>query len=219
MESLLWELVPFGLGLAVTPAAIAAGILMLGSKRPVANDVAFASPFVVAYALISGAVLVASGASSEPLVDDHGKSVAALVVGLVLLVLAVAGVVRHRRKGTPHKASLLARIDSATPAAAAGIGAVLAVLNPNVAILLGGLSAIVAADVSGADQVVAAGFLVVASVMGIVVPLLWYLLRPARARRGLQKIRSWLGHHEHALNVGVLAVFGVVFTIKGLQGL
>jgi hypothetical protein len=122
------------LGLAVTPAAIAAGVLFLGSKRPVADDLAFTAPFVLVYALISAAVLVASGASSDPLVDDHDKAVAALVVGLLLLVLAAAGVVRRRRHpDAPAKRGLLDRIDGATPAAAFGIGLVLAVLNPSTA--------------------------------------------------------------------------------------
>ena len=59
MGSLLAELVPFVVGLAVTPAAITIGILLLGSKHPVANPSAFAAAFAIAYGILSAVVLAA----------------------------------------------------------------------------------------------------------------------------------------------------------------
>lgn len=130
MAGLLVELLPFALALALTPTAIAAGILFLSSVRPVPNDLAFTAPFVAVYGLLAGIVLVASGASSGPLLDDHDKGVAALAVGAVLLVLALASVVRRRRTAMPRKKGLVERIASATPGEAFEIGTVVAVLNP-----------------------------------------------------------------------------------------
>lgn len=60
--SLLVDLRPFALGLAVTPAAIAAGILLLGSTRPVADGVAFTAPFVPLSSAVPIAVRPAPGA-------------------------------------------------------------------------------------------------------------------------------------------------------------
>jgi Sap, sulfolipid-1-addressing protein len=220
MGELLLELVPFALGLAVTPAAVAAGILFLGSRRPTADDVAFIAPFVLVYAAIATAVLVANHKTADPLVDAHGKAVGSLLVGLLLLALAGLAEVRHRRHpDAPHKAGLVDRIDGAGPRSAFGIGLVLAVLNPNVAILLGGLAAVTAADVALADELVGAAFLVLSSVALLVGPLVWYLVRRESAERGLARIKAWLGRHQRAVNLGVLVVFGVIFTLKGLAGL
>lgn len=221
MGSLLVELVPFAVGLAITPTAVATVILLLSSRRPVANTLAFASPFVLVYAVVAVIVLVAAGAATGPLLTEREKHAASLAVGLVLLALGVGSVVRRRSAQAHHaaKPGMLARIDSAAPPAAFGIGFGLALLNPNMPILLGGLAAVAAAEVSQGGRVVGAAFLVVWSEVGLVGPLLWFVLDRERATRGLKRLKDWLGRHEHAVDLAVLFGFGTVFTLKGLAGL
>jgi Sap, sulfolipid-1-addressing protein len=218
MGSLLIELLPFAAGLAVTPAAIATGILFLGSKRPLANAIAFAAAFSIVYAGLAALVLFAAQASTEPLVDTRTKAGVTLAIGLLLLGLALLGWLRGRGR-TPHRGRLLDLVEGARPAEALGLGVALAVLNPNIPILLGGLATIAAAEVSTAAQVVGAVFLLAASQLGLAGPILWYVARPASAGRGLDRIKEWLARHERAVDLGVLLVFGALFTIKGLAGL
>ena len=151
MGSLLLELLPFAVGLAVTPTAIATGILFLGSQRPFANAVAFAAAFSLIYAGLSVLVLVLAYGATEPLVDPHAKSVVTLAIGLLLLALALLTGPRPGRRPR-RQPRWLAMIDDADPREAFGLGVALAVLNPNIPILLGGLTTIVAADVSAAAQ-------------------------------------------------------------------
>jgi hypothetical protein len=94
-----------------------------------------------------------------------------------------------------------------------------AVLNPNIPILLGGLTAIAAAEVSTAAQLVGAVFLLTGSQLGLAGPILWYAARPASAEPGLERVRDWLARHERLVDLGVLVVFGALFTAKGLAGL
>lgn len=221
MGSLLIELVPSALGLVVTPAAIAAVILFLTSKRPVANAVAYASPFLLVYAGLAAVVLLLSAAATDPLISARTKHFVMLAVGLLLLGLAAWNVVRQdQSEGMPRRRpGWTARVESATPPMALGIGLVLAGLNPNMPILLAGLATVAAAEVSTGSQVVGAAFLVVASQVGLAGPILWYVLHPEAAARGLNRVKSWLAVHTRAVDLGVLTVFGTVFTVKGLAGL
>jgi Sap, sulfolipid-1-addressing protein len=215
MGSLLAELLPFAVGLAVTPAAIATGILFLGSKRPLGNAIAFAAAFSLVYAGLAAIVLGAADAAAEPLVDDSTQASITLAIGLLLLGLGLLGWLRGRGRPS-HRPRWLDMVDTARPPEALGLGVALAVLNPNIPILLGGLTAIAAADVPTVDRLWGAVFLLAASQLGLVGPILWYVVRPATAARGLERITGWLGRHAQLVDLGVLLVFGTLFTLKGL---
>jgi hypothetical protein len=225
MGSLLAELVPFVVGLAITPAAITVTILLLGSKRPVANASCFAVAFAIVYGIVSIVVLAVSGTRSKPLISSGTKAVITLCVGLVLLLFAILTEVRHRRAevlpadAPARRTGLLATINTATPAKAFSLGLILAVLNPNIPILLAGLATIAAAPVSLAGRAVGAVLLVAGAELGLLGPLGWYLLRPATATTMLERAKGWLARHEHALDLAVLIIFGAIFTIKGAVGL
>lgn len=219
MGSLLVELLPSGFGLAITPTAIATGILFLSSNRPIANAIAFAAPFALVYTAFATVVLVAAGVSDEPLLGDRTKRLITLAVGLLLLSIAVVSWLRGRRPHPVRESKLMAEVENANPPTAFLTGLLLAVLNPNVPILLAGLAAIAAADVSTAGQVGAAALLVGASEVGLLGPVLWYVSHPESAARGLGRLKGWLSRHEHAVDLAVLVFFGLVFTLKGLAGL
>ena len=109
-------------------------------------------------------------------------------------------------------------VETANPAEALGLGVAMAVLNPNIPILLAGLSTIAAAGVTLAEQFWGAAFLLAGSQVGLIGPIMWFVLRPASAARGLGRFTGWLARHERLVNLGVLVVFGLLFTAKGLAG-
>lgn len=219
MSSLLLELLPFAVGLAITPAAIASCILFLGSKRPVANAVAFAAAFALVYALIAAAILAASQSASGEIVPEETKAALTLVVGIVLLALAGAGEMRGQAGPATHTPGWMRAIDTAGPRVAFGVGLALAVLNPNIPILIAALATVAAAGVSEGQEVVAAAVLVAASQLGLAGPIAWFVTHRNSATGGLVAVKAWLGRHEHVVNLAVLLVFGVLFTVKGLSGL
>lgn len=219
MGTLLLELVPFAVGLAATPAAVAVGIMFLTSNRPVANAVAFAVAFAVVYVVLSTLVLVIVHASPEPLIDQRVKAVVTLVVGLLLLVLAISALRRHDRLDQPRRSGFMARAEHATPRQACTLGLVLAVVNPNVPILFAGLATISAAGATVGASVAGVLLLLLGAEIGLLGPVLWYLAGPARATSGLARVKNWLGRHEKAVELAVLVVFGLVFTVKGVAGL
>lgn len=109
-------------------------------------------------------------------------------------------------------------VETASPIEALGLGVAMAVLNPNIPILLAGLSTIGVANVGLGQQLWGTAFLLAGSQVGLVGPILWFVARPASAACGLGRIREWLARHEKLVDLGVLVVFGLLFTLSGLRG-
>lgn len=109
-------------------------------------------------------------------------------------------------------------VETASPPEALGLGVAMAVLNPNIPILLAGLSTVAAADVGLAGELWGIAFLLAGSQAGLMGPILWFVARPASAARGLGQATEWLARHEKVVDLGVLVVFGLLFTFSGLRG-
>ena len=219
MVELLVELLPFTLGLAITPIAIAACIAFLSSSRPVPNALAFTAPFAIAYTIIALVFLIVTGGSDEPLVGASTKDALGIALGLLLLLLALRTYLSGRNRPTRAKSGLLDRIGTATPRVAFVIGLVLAVLNPNVPILMAGLSTVAAADVPNAERVVGTAELVLGAVSIMLACIVWFVLRRESATRNLARVHAWLSKNEREVNITLLLVFGTLFFLKGLVGL
>jgi hypothetical protein len=215
MGSLVVELWPFAAGLAAAPAAIAACILLLGSKRPVANAAAFGAAFVLVDGAIAGGALAAGRSASSPLASGHARHLAALSVGLLLLGLAVVSVLRRPPGTRPRQPRRLATLDLARPRLALGLGLALVILSPNPPILAAGMVTVAAARVSAIARVGAVGLMVLASQLGLTASLAWHLARPSSSATGLAAIRLWLLRNDRLVELTVLVLFGALFTAKG----
>lgn len=88
MGELLAQLVPEIIGLAATPAAIVACLLLLGSHRPYRNVAVFGGTVLVLYSIL-GAIALAAGRSTGAQATEEATTVRdwiGLVVGLLFLV-------------------------------------------------------------------------------------------------------------------------------------
>ncbi|OLF08377.1 hypothetical protein BLA60_23455 [Actinophytocola xinjiangensis] len=214
MGTLLLELTPFAIGLAVSPATIAVTIMFLTSDRPVGNALAFAGGFGAVYAALSVIVLVVVGAASEPLISQTAKAVITIAVGLLLLALGIKS-----GRSPQSNTGLLSRAEHTSPRKAFTLGLVVAVVNWNVPLYLGGLATITASGADVGATIAGALLLLLGAEAGLLVPVLWYVLWPRGASRGLARVKTWFGRHEKKVVFGVLVVFGVVFVVKGIAGL
>jgi threonine/homoserine/homoserine lactone efflux protein len=222
MAELLAQLVPEILGLAATPAAIVACLLLLGSHRPYRNVAVFGGTVLVLYSLL-GAVAIVVGRSANAHETEEATTVRdwiGLVVGLLFLIVGVLTVVRRpppRPEGAAEQLPAWARkLASPKPATLVGVAVVLALVNPNVAILFSGVGAVVAADVSAGTQAVGVLVLVLASVLDYVLPTVFYAVTGLPGRHRLHAMRSWLVRNDRAVGAAVLLVFGTMFTVRGV---
>jgi hypothetical protein len=215
MGSLVVGLWPFAAGLAVAPAAIAACVLLLGSKRPVANASAFAAAFALVDSAVTAVVLAGARGVTRSLGGGRAGQHAALSLGLLLLGVAVVSVLRRPsgvRRVQPRRVTT---IDLAKPRLALGLGLALVFLSPNPLIVAAGSVAVAAAKVPTPARLVAAAVLVLAAQIGLAACLAWHVVRPSTSASALPALRLWLLRNDRLVELTVLVLFGAIFTARG----
>jgi len=217
MGQLLVDLLPEMIGLLVTPAAIVGVVLLLQSARPVPNALAFAAGFMTVYVIVSVFAVIGGASSGSGTPNTELKDWVGAAVGALFLVLAIVALARSRRAKGPPK--WMSQLESCTPRIAFLAGLGLAVLNPNLFILLSGLSAVGAAGLPIGPSLVGVLALLLFCLLDFALPLGAYLLFGDRARAVLDRTKAWMLAHDTALSVGVLLVFGVVFLVRGVSDL
>lgn len=217
------EVIPFAIGVAISPLPIMAVILVLFSARARVNGPVFALGWIVGVAVISTVVYVVADAgdvSTGGGASDTSYWVK-LVVGIVLVLLAV----RHWRKRpapgeTPEAPKWMSAIDTLTPMKAGGLGLLLSAANPkNLALALGAGASLAQAGVSGGEAAVGLIVFVALASLTIAVPVVFSLGGGERAAHVLDGWRVWLAAHNTAVMAVLFLVFGAVLFSQGLRGL
>ena len=138
------EVLTFAVGVAISPVPIIAVILMLFSQRARVNGPVFLLGWVLALAVVSGVVYVASdqsGAAADSTVSDSiswGK----ILLGTLLLLLAVRSWPDRPAPGAnPEMPKWMAGLGDLPPGKALGLGLLLAGVNPKNLILTLGAAA------------------------------------------------------------------------------
>ncbi|MGW0808537.1 GAP family protein [Nonomuraea sp. NPDC002799] len=216
------DMLPFTLGLIVSPFPVVAVIALLISADGRAKALLFEATWLIIswFVLLLLITLLGSlGATA------HAKPAwpawLALIIGLLLLLMTIAGIRRaaRRKQGkAPEVPRWIAAMDTMTTPKIIGVAALLIVANPvNLASLAGG--AIAAAQQPlpfGRQLILAAAFVVIGSI-GVLAPYATALSGGGQQR--LQRMRGWLIRHNGALTLLLILVFGVLFLAKGLRGL
>ena len=170
---------PLAIGVALSPIAISAVVLMLTTGRARVNGPAFVLGWLMGLAVIGAIVLAIAGPT------DASKSGAPatwvswlkIVLGVLLVLLAVRQF-RSRPRGDEQAAlpKWMGAIDQFSPAAALGGGALLAALNPkNLLLAVGGAAAIAQTGISGGQQAIAYAVFAVLGTVGVAAPVVIYL--------------------------------------------
>ncbi|MEV0431659.1 GAP family protein [Nocardia sp. NPDC050413] len=217
MGGLLVMLLPEIIGLMITPGAVIGCVLLLRSREPVRNAAMFGGGFLTVYGLVALAAIL-GGASDPAATSARTSSAAGLVVGLLFLAAGGWLLVRNPRT-TAERPRLLAELDSAGPRKAYVLGLVLGVLNPNVFIMLAGLSTISSSAVGVGAALTATLVLLVAAIADFLIPVGIFLAAGARAESALATAESWMLAHSRTLTLAVLLGFGALFTVRGIVSL
>ncbi|WP_280398957.1 GAP family protein [Nocardia carnea] len=220
MGDLLVVLLPEMAGLIITPGAVAGCVLLLlRSRAPVPAALAFGGAFLVVYLLIAITAILGGATDPEAVSTDtsHG---AGLVVGLMFLLGGLWLLIRHpaagRRTGPPK---LLRELRDAGPRRCFVIGIALAVLNPNLFLMMSGMSYIASSSVGPGPAFLATVLLLAAAAVDFLVPVGLYLALGDRARTWLGSLESWVLRHTRGLSLAVLFGFGALFTARGVIGM
>lgn len=223
MRQAISEVLPFAIGVAISPVPIIAVILTLFSSRARVNGPSFLLGWILGLAIVVTIVYAISDASdvSTDSGASDGSSTIQLVLGLLLVVLAVRN---WRKRPAPGEEAPMPKwmsaIDSFAPLKALGIGVLLSGVNPKNLALAAGAAAIVAqAGYTTGDSVIALAVFVVLGSLSIGVPVAFYLLGGEKAKVTLDGWKSWLSANNVAVMAVLFLVFGFVLLSKGLGSL
>ncbi|MGE2833039.1 GAP family protein [Mycobacterium sp. SMC-4] len=217
--SILTELIPLGLVIALSPLTIIPAVLVLHSPRPAPTGLAFLFGWLVGLTALTSAFLAASNLIGG--VGEHPPGWASwlrIVVGSALIALGIYRWVK--RKSSEHMPAWMSRMSRLTPAKAAVTAAALTVVNPKVLFLCtaAGLAIGSAGITSPAIWGAVAWFVAVAGCT-VAVPILAAALSRGRLDDVLDRLRAWMERQHAALVAAILVVIGLLVLYKGIHAL
>ena len=214
------DLVPEWIGLVLTPLAVVGAIVLLGTKRPMPNVLSFTGAFGLNYLILSAIVLWVGSVATGIDADGAARFVVSLLMGLLFLGLGLAVLLRHHLGASPgQKPHWAVVLETATPVRAFLGGFALSLINPNVVILLSGLTIVITSGETIGTQMVGALTLVLASLIPFAIPIGIYLSMGEKGEDLLRRMFRWMMTHDRALTAGTLLFFGAIFFGRGLGGL
>ncbi len=213
------DILPFALGIAISPIPIIAVILMLFSPKARTNGPAFLVGWVIGVALVVAVVSLL--ASALDVGTDSGASDGASTLKVALgLILIAAGIRRWRHRpalGTEAPMpKWMSALDSETTLKATGLGVLLSAANPKCLVFGVAAAATVAqANLSTSDTVITLAVFVVLSSLTVAIPIVFFLLGGEKARTTLDGWKVWLQANNAAVMAVLFVVFGVVIFAQG----
>lgn len=207
-------LVPMAIGIAISPVPLLELILVLFSRRRLANSIAFILALWVfttaAVALGALGTDAADGGSSEP------STVMSVVFGLFGLALLLVGVRNWRNRADTSEPPILATIGNLGPAAVAFLAFGATFVNPkNLPLLVGAGSTIAS---TSAPLWYGLGF-VLLTTLPYTAAAGYSVFGGAPAQARLDRMRVWLIERNRLIMGIICVVLGLVLLAKGVAGL
>ena len=214
------EVLPFAVGVAISPVPVVAVILMLFSRKAHVNGPAFLAGWVAGLAVLSAVVYAVVHAIGGPNSSSGSDGVAWLevVLGVVLLLIAVRSWRKRPAPGAaPKLPGWMAGIEEIGPARALTLGALLAAVNPkNLALGFGAAAGVAHLDIPTGDAVVALVVFVGIASSSVAGAVAYDLVGGQRARASLDELRAWLAVNNAAVMTVLFLVFGALLIAKGI---
>lgn len=215
-------MLPFAVGVAISPMPIVAMVLMLITPKAKANGFSFLLGWIAGIAIAGAIVLAVVGPADT---TDEGApadwtSWLKLILGLVLVALAVKQWRSRPAPGEdPPMPKWMGALEGFTPVKSLGLAVLLSSINPkNLALIIAGATAIAQTDISGGDQaIVWAIFTVIASI-GVAAPMVIYLAMGDKAAETLDGIKTWMAHSNAAIMAVLFVIFGVKLIGEAITG-
>lgn len=218
------QILSHAVGVAISPVAVIAVVLILAAPRGRANALAFALGWILA---VSGALalLVLLGDEAGAHRDGHTAGWVPwfrVVLGILLLLLAFRQLRLHNtlETGSYPLPERLRQLDEFTPGRCIALGVLLALSNPKNVTQLATGAINVAVDSPGATArvVTALVFIVIASLC-VLVPLGVHVFGGKTANARLEHWREWTVRNHAAIMAVLFLLLGTKTLGDGISGL
>jgi len=222
MGAAIGEILPFAVGVAISPLPIIAVALMLVTPQASRNGPAFLVGWVLGLAVVGTIVLLVAA----PTDASEGGEPAAWVDWLKLLLGVLLLLVATRQwRGRPHEGeeaampAWLGAVERFTAPKALAAGSVLAAANPkNLLLAVGAAAAIAQTGISGGEQAVAYGAFAFIGTLGVAAPVVVFFALGDRAPLLLGRLKDWLAGHNAAIMTVLCLVIAAKLLGDALRG-
>jgi hypothetical protein len=221
MGQAIGQVVPYAVGVGLSPIPIIAVLLMLDTPRGRSNGPAFLLGWVAGLTGLSVIVLLLSNGAGAT--DSSGAPATwtgwlKVVLGLVLARLAL-----KQWRGRPRGDEIqplpawMDTIDHFTPRRSAAIGVALSAINPkNLILTVGAAAAVAQAGVSTGSDAVAIAVFVVIGTMGCGAPVALYFALGERATQMLADVKTWMARENATIMTVLFLIIGAKLIGDGI---
>jgi len=223
MGEAIGQLLPFAVGVAISPMPIVAMVLMLITPKAKANGFAFLIGWLIGVAVAGAIALALIGPSSTSDDGDVSDWTYWLKFALGVLLLALA-IKEWRARPAPDADVPMPKwmnaLDDFTAVKAGGLAVLLSALNPkNLVFIIGGATAISQLDLSAGTQAGAWTVFTVIAAVGVAVPMAIYLFMGDKAATTLGHLKDWMARNNTAVMAVLVLIIGVKLIGDAISGL
>jgi hypothetical protein len=212
------------IGIALSPAAIIAIVLVLFSAKAKVNSLVFLGGWIIGVAVPFLIVALVSDAGDVADSDSGGSDTVAvvqIVLGALFLLGAAKTWTGRPKPGDPVKPNkLFDKVAEMGPGFALVLAVLMSGLNPkNLALIVSGAAEAARAGLSTGDLVVVTIVFVIVASLGVGVPVVLSLVLGDRATATLTELRDWMIAHNAAIMITLLLILGVKMLGAGIGAL
>lgn len=217
--SVLGELIPLAMVVALSPLSIIPAVLVLHSPRPRPTGLAFLAGWLIGLTALTAIFVEVSallgGMDRQP---PTWASWLRIVVGAALI--GFGGYRWLTRAKSEHSPKWMAGLSKLTPIRAGLAGAALTVVNPKVLLIC--VAAGLTIGTAGLGQPggwVAGLYYVLFAGSTVTLPILAYAVSGERLDPALTRLKNWMEQNHAVLVAAILVVIGLLVLYKGIHAL
>jgi Sap, sulfolipid-1-addressing protein len=224
MIEVLFEIIPYAVGIAISPVPIITVILSLFSTRAGWNGTAFLLGWALGILVVCIPVLIYTEGAKVTTVADPSRmaSVIRVILGSLLLIAAVRRWLKRPKSPEEIKVpKWLMMIEVISPVKVLLVGFFFAVLtNPkNFALTVAGSLPIANSLLPVPMKSVLVTAFILVSSLGIATPVSLYFMAGESAKRILNNWKTWLVANNSAVMAIMFLIFGIIIFSEGMRGL
>ncbi|BBX05113.1 hypothetical protein BST36_13825 [Mycolicibacterium moriokaense] len=216
--SVLIELIPLAMVVALSPLSIIPAVLVLHTPRPRPTGLAFLAGWFVGLAVVTLIFVQVSSLGGGLRDKPPGwASWLRIVVGAALIVF---GIYRwlNRSKST-HAPKWMQSLSKLSPARGGVAGFALTIVNPKVLFICAAAGLAIGTGGLSSSQIWIAGlWYVLAAGSTVALPILAYAVSGDRLDEPLARLKDWMDRQHAVLVAAILIVIGLMVLYKGIHG-
>jgi len=210
---------PIAIGIALSPLAIAALMIILMTRRAKINAPAFLLGWLLGFLVVGTLASLIPGVETEPGQHSTLPGCVRIALGVLLLFLALLQWLRRPLAGKEAPLpSFFGHLDDMEPSQSCLTGFLLSAAHPkNLPLIAAGVAAIGVYDLRLYAEIIAFSIFIAIASTTIILPIAAYFLAKRSAAALFKRWKNWLLRNNSIVMILLLFVFGVLLIGRGLK--